>query len=503
MRKRGQILSGILVILMMLSLLMAGCGSDKAEEAAEPEVVEEAEAAAEAEPVEEPEEAPVEEDPELNETITIRAWFPLDWIDVNVWAWKDGGEEVFEEWPGEEMEVDNENYCLKLSVPGWVDRLIFSTEGGEIQTGEIAIEPGKDLWVIIFDDLTADVLYEDPLAGLDPSDMEYVSPYAEEPIYQAAEAGDFETVKSLLPELDDRTILTDWAFNDFNNAYAIEALLSGDYETAIEFFDYCASENDRQYAVLFQQLVDGELDAAIDTLLAMEFTSLDGDMDMEWGEIFCMVMGTADDPYAVNPVLMDEYLIHRRWDEQPSFNEEDLAFGENSSWEAEGYIGALQESNYYIPVDSLSTLYAQCGSEANGKVLILRAQKDYPGGNTYYAIDLGMMWNLSYDLYPSSLSEVEYILLKDYGYSNEGQYEQTIYSDSASVVDYFYFLRMTGKVSLIDPLTGTAIYESPLISGTGEADVFFGSEEYQCSNMPETGPYIIEAVEKARALNAQ
>ena len=113
------------------------------------------------------------------------------------------------------------------------------------------------------------------------------------------------------------------------------------------------------------------------------------------------------------------------------------------------------------------------------------------------------MWNLSYDLYPSSLSEVEYILLTNYGYNNEGEYKQTFSSEYASVDDYFTFLRMTGQVSLIDPLTGSAIYESPLISGTGEVDAYFSDKGYQCSNMPETGPYIIEAVEKVRELNGQ
>ena len=504
MRKYVKLLSCLLAILMTVSLVLTGCGS------AEPEAEAVGEATTEAEPAEEPVEEepaeeveePVEEEPERKETITIRAWTPVDWIDVNVWAWQDGGEEV-SEWPGEEMWADNEEYCMKLTLPGWVDRVVFSTDGGAIQTDEVSVEPGRDMWVLIFDDLSVQIDYEDPLAGVDLGEMEYVSPYEEDPMYQAAEAGDFETVKSMLPELEDRTILTDWAFNDFNNTYAIEALLSGDYETAIEFFGYCASENDRQYATMFRQLVDGELDAAIDTMNAMEFTNLDSDLGMEWGEIFCMVMGTADDPFAVNPMLMDEYLTHRRWDEQPSFNEEDLAFGENSSWEAEGYVGAFPEADYYIPVDDLSALYAQCGSEANGKVLIVSAQKDFPSGNTYYVIDTLTMWNLSYDLYPSSLSEVEYILLTNYGYNNEGEYKQTFSSEYASVDDYFTFLRMTGQVSLIDPLTGSAIYESPLISGTGEVDAYFSDKGYQCSNMPEIGPYIIEAVEKVRELNGQ
>jgi len=496
MRNTAKLFSILLVILMTVSLL-AGCGTKDLAAAAVPT---DAELAATEDTADE-----LAAQPEQKETIMIRAWGPVDWYDINVWAWKDGGEDVFEEWPGEAMELDLEEYWYKLSVPGWADRLVFNSDGGAVQTADVIIEPGKDLWVLIMDDLSVEVYYEDLWAdmelGSDYDPME--DPMYEDPICQAVLQGDFETAKSLLSTLEDRSILTDWIFNDFNYEYAIENLLSGDYETAIEFFGYCAFENDQQYAVVFRQLVDGDVEGAIETKMAMEFSSLDSDLDMTWPEIICMVTGVEIDPTDTNYILMNKYLTRRMSYNQPYFSEDSLVFGEHSTWEAEGYVTKLESNDYYLAVDSLNSLYRQCGSEPNGKVLILRGQKDYASGRSYYVIDLLTMEYLSYDLYPSSLSEVEYVILADYSYNVDGRYEQTFSMGDNSVKDYFTFLRMKGRVELIDQVTGKTISDSQWITGTGEVEAHFSDLDYQCSNMPETGVYIIEAVDTVRELNAQ
>ena len=489
-----KILSVLFVILMVASLL-AGCGGKEPAAGAAPAT----------DPAAEPTIDALAAQPEQKESITIRAWGPIEWYDINVWAWKDGGEDVFEEWPGEAMELDLTEYWFKLTVPGWVDRLIFNTDDGAIQSEEVTIEPGKDLWVLIMDDLSVEVYYEDLWADMElGSDYDPIEdPMYEDPICQAVLQGDFETVKSLLSTLEDRSILTDWIFNDFNYEYAIENLLSGDYETAIEFFGYCAYENDQQYAVLLQQLLDGDVEGACDTKLAMDHTLLAGDLDMTWPEIICMVTGVEIDPTDTNYILMNKYLTRRMSYNQPSFSEDSLVFGEYSTWEAEGYVTKLEGNEYYIAVDSLNSLYNQCGSEPNGKVLILRGQKDYASGKTYYVIDLLTMEYLGYDLYPSSLSEVEYVILANYSYDVAGKYVQTFTMGDNSVKDYFSFLRMKGRVELMDLVTDKTIEDSQWITGTGDLEVHFSDKDYQCSNMPETGEYIKEFVEKVRELNGQ
>jgi len=489
-----KILFVLLVILMAASLL-AGCGGKEPAAGAAPAT----------DPTAEPSADALAAQPELKETVTVRVFPPFDWYegDTYLWAWKDGGENAFAEQPGQLMEWEDDYLWCACTVPGWVDRLIFSNEDGTASTEEFPIEPGKDIWIIIFEDLTMDFFYEDPDEGIDFSDMDYVNPYADEPIFQAAEQGDFETVKSLLPTVTDFTMLTDWAFNDFNYEYAIENLLSGDYETAIEFFGYCAYENDQQYAVLLQQLLDGDVEGACDTKLAMDHTLLAGDLDMTWPEIICMVTGVEIDPTDTNYILMNKYLTRRMSYNQPSFSEDSLVFGEYSTWEAEGYVTKLEGNEYYIAVDSLNSLYNQCGSEPNGKVLILRGQKDYASGKTYYVIDLLTMEYLGYDLYPSSLSEVEYVILANYSYDVAGKYVQTFTMGDNSVKDYFSFLRMKGRVELMDLVTDKTIEDSQWITGTGDLEVHFSDKDYQCSNMPETGEYIKEFVEKVRELNGQ
>lgn len=488
-----KLLSVLLAILMVASLL-AGC--DGKEPAAD--------AAPATDPAAEPTTEQLASEPELKETVTVRMFPPFDWFEGNtyLWAWKDGGENAFAEQPGQLMEWEDDYLWCACTVPGWVDRLIFSNEDGTASTEEFPIEPGKDIWIVIFDDLTLDFFYEDPYEGIDFSDMESVSPYADEPIFQAAEQGDFETVKSLLPTLTDYTMLTEWEFNDFNSAYAAEAIMNGDYATAIEFYGYCAYDGDRQLAGLLQQLVDGDIEGACDTKMAMEFNSLENALDMTWPEIVCMVTGVEADPEDTNYILMEKYLTRRMWNNQPTFSEDALVFGDFSAWTSEGYITKLVGGDDYIMVDSLDSLTKQCGSEPNGKVLILRGQKDYDSGKTYYAIDLLTMEYLSYDLYPSSLSEVEYIILADYSYEKDGKYQQTFTMGDSSDVSYFTFLRMKGRVTLMDA-SGDTIEKSDWIKGTGEPEAQFSDLDYQCSNMPETGAYIKEFVEQIRQQNAE
>lgn len=479
MYKKSSMLLWMLVILLVISAAMAGCSSGGPVDNAKP--------VANAEPV-------VAEQSAETDFVTVYVFTPVDWYDVHVWAWKDGGEDAFAEWPGTPAEHNPEAQCVSASVPAWIDRLVISAHGGTVQTADLSVEQGKDVWIAA-DSAESYIFYENPLAGREET-------VNEDPLFLAAEQGDFETVKSMLPSIEDRSILTDWAFNDFNYAYAADAIRAGDYETAIEFFGYCAYEDNRRYADIFRNLLAGDVEAAVEIKTDMGFTMLDGDLDMTWPEIICMVTGATEGASELECTLMDEYLTRRLWARQPEFTEDFFVFGEYSAWESPNYIGEIKDQESYVPVADLKKLTAQCGSEANGKILIVRCQKGYPQGSTHYAIDLRAMDQLSYDLYPASLSEVEYILVISYDYAKEGRYKQTFSVGDNSTVDYFDFLRMKGQVQLKEVPSGKTVQQSQWIQGTGEADAHFSDLSYQCSNMPEVAPHIMSAVEKVRELNA-
>ena len=482
MKKNRNLVLWLVIALVAIAVALTGCGSGRNEG------------------------APAEMR-QKKEVVTVRAAVPADWVmnggAVRFWAWKEGGEDLYEAWPGEELILDDSGW-FTTTVPGWVDRVIVNSYDGTVQTADVAIDPGHDIWLLVMDDLAVDVFYEDIFSGYEgeaehsglPGDME------NDPFMQAALAEDFETMAELLPTLQDRSILTDWAFNDFNYWYAAEAVRAHDYATAIEFFDYCAYENNRSYARIFEHLVVGDVEKALDVLVSMGFTMLDLDLDMEWSQIIQEAAGMEFAEGSVDDILWDAYVPRRIRTNQPSFGEDSLVFGEPSKWQAEGYIGEIEDEEDYLPVTDLNALYSQCGSEANGKILVIRSQKSYPQGSTYYAIDLPVMDYLGYDLYPASLAEVEYIIEVNYGYDLDGQYKQTFSSDYASVTDYFSYLRMKGQVVLKAVVGRNVIQQSQWIRGTGEVEAHFSDLDYQCSNMPETGADIISAVEKVRQLNA-
>ena len=282
----------------------------------------------------------------------------------------------------------------------------------------------------------------------------------------------------------------------------MDAIRAGDYETAIEFFGYCASDLDRIYAEVIEILVTGEWENALDVIKSREYDSLERDLEMCWGEIIREISGITKDFSDMDQMLMDNYVDQYLKVREPSFKEEQLLFGDSSYWMSESYVGEITDEDY-LPVSNFNKLKSQCGSKANGKVLIIRSQMSYPKGKTYYAIDFPNMENLSADLYPASLSEVEYIIVENYGYTVDGKYRQTLTFGDNSVADDFAFLRMQGQVQLLNVSDDKTVLTSPWIEGTGEVDAHFSELNYQCSNMPETGVHIISAVEEVRRLNGQ
>ena len=49
---------------------------------------------------------------------------------------------------------------LKISVPGWVNSVIVNGSEGSVQTGDLSVDTGKDVWVVVNSAEDASVFYE-------------------------------------------------------------------------------------------------------------------------------------------------------------------------------------------------------------------------------------------------------------------------------------------------------------------------------------------------------
>ena len=91
------------------------------------------------------------DNPDLRvENITVRAQVPADWDTPNLWAWTHPeGTNVFATWPGEPLVLVDGWYTME--VPGWVNSVIINANDGEIQTGDMRITEGLDIWILVED----------------------------------------------------------------------------------------------------------------------------------------------------------------------------------------------------------------------------------------------------------------------------------------------------------------------------------------------------------------
>lgn len=106
--------------------------------------------------------APVAED------ITVHVKAPADWSEPHLWAWSaPDGTNAFSSWPGEALQ-EGEDGWLTLSVPGWVNSIIVNANEGGIQTSDLSVDTGKDLWIVVTDAENAEVTYEAPAAESEP-----------------------------------------------------------------------------------------------------------------------------------------------------------------------------------------------------------------------------------------------------------------------------------------------------------------------------------------------
>ncbi len=122
----------------------------------------------------------VYEDPNKTaENITVRAKVPSDWADPCLWAWSaPDGTNAFASWPGETLTQEGDWYSIQ--APGWINSVIVNANEGSVQTTDLSVEPGKDIWVVVNGPEDAVVSYEEPAD--EPASVETAEPApSEEP----------------------------------------------------------------------------------------------------------------------------------------------------------------------------------------------------------------------------------------------------------------------------------------------------------------------------------
>lgn len=116
--------------------------------------------------------------------IHVNVQAPADWETPCLWAWSaPDGTNAFAAWPGEPFAAGEEGW-LTLSVPGWINSVIVSGNEGSVQTTDISVETGKDIWLVVTGPEAYEVFYEKP------ADTAAVSNEEAEGDTEAADAGE-------------------------------------------------------------------------------------------------------------------------------------------------------------------------------------------------------------------------------------------------------------------------------------------------------------------------
>ena len=116
--------------------------------------------------------------------ITVYAQVPADWADPCCWAWSaPDGTNAFNAWPGEALTQDGDWYAIE--VPGWINSVIINANEGTVQTTDLSVEAGKNVWVVVTDPENATVSYEEPAVEAAPQETEAPAPETEAPATEA------------------------------------------------------------------------------------------------------------------------------------------------------------------------------------------------------------------------------------------------------------------------------------------------------------------------------
>lgn len=112
--------------------------------------------------------------------INVYVMAPQDWASPCLWAWSaPDGTNAFASWPGEALEDNGDGWYVK-AVPGWVNSIIVNGNEGSVQTSDMAIEIGKDVWVVVNGPEDYTITYEAPELAAEEQTTEAASAEIEE-----------------------------------------------------------------------------------------------------------------------------------------------------------------------------------------------------------------------------------------------------------------------------------------------------------------------------------
>ena len=106
--------------------------------------------------------AAVAQEAEAPAMVPVAVHVPEGWGTPSLWAWADDGTNAFAAWPGEALVQEGDWYTIQ--VPGWINSVIINANGGTVQTTDLSVETGKELWITVENAETAQVAYEAPQA---------------------------------------------------------------------------------------------------------------------------------------------------------------------------------------------------------------------------------------------------------------------------------------------------------------------------------------------------
>ena len=317
-------------------------------------------------------------------------------------------------------------------------------------------------------------------------------------IWDAVRDKDSETVERYIAELGTRMNLKHKDYNELNYFRGVEALRRKDYKSAVEHFERCTDTTNKEYGRVFRMLQANKIMDAAELVGSLKGATMPFDLNSSWINLFREFTGG-------NPETnMEDWLTDIAVQKLLSYDKEyvmtgtNMQFGDLSFMEADSYIGAIAEDNKAWIVKDIDALRAKCGTDPKGKVLILRKQYSYPKGETYYAVDKWLMGYLYADLFPGSLSEVEYILTVTYDYGNAGAYIRTTTFGSNTTRENVTFLRTKALVELVHLTDNKTVHKSQWIQGGNEPSAYSGRDNWICGMMPEPADQIIAAIHKIR-----
>ena len=74
-----------------------------------------------------------------------------------------------------------EDGWYSIEVPGWINSIIINANEGTIQTSDLSVEVGKDVWIVVTDPENAVVSYEEPAGEEAPPATEATEATTEAP----------------------------------------------------------------------------------------------------------------------------------------------------------------------------------------------------------------------------------------------------------------------------------------------------------------------------------